>query len=63
MPHIPFRARGCRRQSFVVKIVKVPFRDRDKRAELWAFALVVAILAIGAIAKFDAAASLFRSVH
>jgi hypothetical protein len=58
-----FRTRHGRRDIFAIGFMKVYFQNRDRRAGLSALAIVVAILAIGAMAKFDVATSLFRSVR
>ena len=41
-----------------MKIMKVMLRAYDKRAELFALVTLVMVLAIGTLAKFDAAAAL-----
>jgi hypothetical protein len=46
-----------------MRIMKVILRAYDKRAELSAFVTLVMVLAIGTLAKFDAAALLFHHRH
>ena len=46
-----------------MRIMKVMLRTYDKRAELSAFLMLVMVLAIGTLAKFDAAALLFHHGH
>jgi hypothetical protein len=46
-----------------MRIMKVMLRTYDKRAELSAFLMLVIVLAIGTLAKFDAAAVLFHHGH
>jgi hypothetical protein len=46
-----------------MRIMKVILRAYDKRAELSAFVTVVMVLAIGALAKLDAAILLFHRGH
>ena len=46
-----------------MRIMKVMLRAYDKRAELFAFVTLVMVLAIGTLAKFDAAALLFHHGH
>jgi hypothetical protein len=43
-----------------MRITKVILRAYDKRAELLAFMTIVMVLAIGTLAKFDAAALVFH---
>jgi hypothetical protein len=51
---------AANRKSVLVamRITKVILRAHDKRAELSAFVTLVMVLAIGTLAKFDAAAAL-----
>jgi len=46
-----------------MRTMKVIQRAYDKRGELSAFVTLVTVLAIGTLAKFDAAAPLFHRGH
>jgi len=49
--------------SFVVGTMKHLFQSSEKRSELSAVTIVIAVLAVGALAKSDMATQLFHLTH
>ena len=49
--------------SFVVGTMKLPFKSSETHAELSAVIIVLAVLAVGALAKSDIATQLFHLTH
>jgi len=43
--------------------MKITFRSSEKRSELSAFMMVVAVLTVGALTKLDIATQLFHLAH